>query len=288
VLMVDLVFQFRNTDPIDDGQLYDAVVKSTPHTVFSCKLVDYDPNRKTFRGCVKSFFDGNDFVWGYANIKQTHPGGCVRLYTLAQPLNDTVMYSMPYLAACRYMGREPHVEDIDQRIIIYGDTKFDVVSCDSIAQHADQLRDKVVILGAIDEEADMHITPIGKKPGMVIQAYSTLSYIEHPSVRSMSQPTSFLLAFVVCLFCAWVGWHIRRRYPSTYSYVLKLFYFGLTAFIVWLSFLCFVYFDYEVDLLYPLLGLALVEEARLQYMFIVRGPLKKWRKRLAEKSIYYQ
>ena len=41
-------------------------------------------------------------------------------------------------------------------------------------------------------------------------------------------------------------------------------------------------------LLYPLLGLALVEEGRLQYMFIVRGPLKKWFERLAKKSIYYQ
>lgn len=289
VLMVDLVFQRPNSDMNDDGPLFDAVVNGCDNDVFSFKLVDYDPSRNTFKGSVKSFFgDAADFVWGYSNILQTHSGGCVRLYTLTQHLADTLAWSMPYLAACRYLGREPQTEDTSQRLIIYGDLDFHVINCDSIAQYTDLLCDKVVILGALDEEADKHITPIGKKPGMVIQAYSTLSYIEHPMVCSMSKTTSFLLAFAVCLFCAWVGWHIRRRFPSTYSYVLKLFYFGLTAFLVWLSFLCFVYRDYEVDLLYPLLGLALVEEGRLQYMFIVRGPLKKWFERLAKKSIYYQ
>jgi len=289
VLMVDLVFQRPNADLSDDMPLTDAVVEGAADDVFSFKLVDYDPERAAFRGSVKSYFsDAADFVWGYSNILQTHPGGSVRLYTLTQHLGDTLVWSMPYLAACRYLGREPQAEDTDQRLIVYSDLDFHVIDCDSVASHADLLRDKVVILGALDEEADKHITPIGKKPGMVIQAYSTLSYIDHPTVRTMSGTTSFLLAFVVCMFCAWAGWRIRQRYPSTYSYVLKLFYFGLTALFVWLSFLCFVYRDYEVDLLYPLLGMALVEEGRLQYMFIVRGPLTKWRRRLAEKSIYYQ
>ena len=288
VLMVDLVFQFPHSDVTDDEPLFEAVVDGRERDIFSYKLVDYDAERGAFKGSVKSFFsDIDSLTWGYSNIMQNRPGSSVRLYTLSQQLGDSVAWSMPYLAACRYLGREPKSKDTRQRIIVYGDVDFHVIDCDSVTQYADLLRDKVVILGALDEESDKHVTPIGKKPGMVIQAYSTLSYLEHPSLRSMSRFVSFLIAFVLCMFCAKVGWHIRQNYPTTYSYVLRLFYFGLTALLVWLSFLSFVYLGYEVNLLYPLLGMALVEEARLQYMFFVRSPLKKWWPWLSKRSIYY-
>lgn len=289
VLMVDLVFQRPNSDITDDTALIEAVEAGRKKEIFSFKLIDYNPEKGAFRGAVKSFFDETDeFAWGYSNILQKRPGSTVRLYTLTQQLGDTTVFSMPYLAACRYMGKQPKSEDKTQRLIIYSNTDFPVINCDSVAEQASLMKDKIVILGALNEEADMHITPIGKEAGMKVQAFSILSYMEHPSVRNMGKITSLILAFFLCLFCAWVGWHIRKRFPVTYSYVLKLFYFLLAAVLVWLSFLSFVYLDYEADLLYPLLGIALVEEARIQYAFLIRGPLRKYKQKLAEKSTYYQ
>jgi hypothetical protein len=60
----------------------------------------------------------------------------------------------------------------------------------------------------------------------------------------------------------------------------------VTAILVWMAFITFVHFDYDVNLLYPLLGMALVEEGRLQYSSLVTmlGKYTKWQ--FIKKSIY--
>ena len=287
VLMVDLLFQRPSFDQIDDVSLVSAIETGHGNEVFSCKLVDYRPEKQMFAGVVKSFFsEVGDFTWGYSNVVQVHPGGRIREYSLSQWVNDTLVYSMPYLAACRYTGEEPKAEDVTQRLIVYNDTDFPIVQCDEVTEHASLLKDKIVILGAMDEEADKHSTPLGKMSGMKVQAYSTLSYLQHHTIRSMSRATSLVLAFLICLFCAWAGWRIRKRFSSTASYALKLFYFLLAALLVWGAFICFVHFDYDVDLLYPLLGAALVEEARTQYTWLVNVLAKRKAFKFLKNSIY--
>ena len=111
--------------------------------------------------------------------------------------------------------------------------------------------------------------------------------MNHKKIQHMGKFASLLMAFVVCMFCAWAGRHIRRKYTNVTSYILKLFYFVVTAFLVWIAFILFVHFDYDANLLYSLLGLALVEEGRLQYSSIVKtlGKHTKWN--FIKKSIYY-
>ena len=60
----------------------------------------------------------------------------------------------------------------------------------------------------------------------------------------------------------------------------------LAAVLVWIAFLSFVHFDYDVDLLYPLLGLALVEEGRTQYTSLIKTLCKHTKWKFVKKSIY--
>jgi CHASE2 domain-containing sensor protein len=288
VLMIDLIFERRSFDNTEDIRLMNAIEMGKDKEILSAKLTGYKPEKEAFTNLTKSFFyEIADFKWGYSNVSQTRPGGSIRKYSLSQRLNDSISYSMAYLAACAYMGIKPESKDASERLIVYDDTDFLAIESDKVLENASLLKDKIVILGTLEEEADMHITPVGKLSGMKILAYSTMTFMNHKKIQHMGKFASLLMAFVVCMFCAWAGRHIRRKYTNVTSYILKLFYFVVTAFLVWIAFILFVHFDYDANLLYSLLGLALVEEGRLQYSSIVKtlGKHTKWN--FIKKSIYY-
>lgn len=287
VMLIDLIFERPSFDQIDDISLVSAIELSKDKSILSSKLTDYNPETKAFTNLTRSFFhEISNFRWAYSNVDQTRPGGCIRQYSLSQNLNDTLSYSMAYLAACAYTDVEPQKKNVDQRLIVYGDTDFLAIPFDKILDNKNLLKDKLVIIGTLEEEADMHITPVGKLPGMKILAYSTLTYMNHKEISSMSKGTSLCLAFLVCLLCAWAGQILRKKYANLTSYILKLFYFAVTAFIVWMAFIAFVHFDYDADLLYPLLSLALVEEGRLQYSSLIKTLCKHTKWKFIKKSIY--
>jgi CHASE2 domain-containing sensor protein len=287
VVMIDLIFERPSFDEVDDISLVNAIESGKDKEILSCKLTGYNPKTRAFTNETKSFFhEIADFRWGYSNVDQLRPGGCIRKYSLTQNLNDTVSYSMAYMASCAYMGVPLEKKDISQRLIVFDDTDFLDVPCDKVLENKKLLENKLVIIGTLEEEADMHITPVGKLPGMKVLAYSATTFMNHKEISSMSKWSSLVLAFLVCLFCAWAGHLLRERFASMSSYVLKLFYFMVTAILVWMAFITFVHFDYDVNLLYPLLGMALVEEGRLQYSALVTmlGKYTKWQ--FIKKSIY--
>ncbi len=290
VIMIDLIFERPKASIADDVALVDAVLANKDKLIFSTKLTGYNEGPPGhFTGAVMSFFsDVDDFTWAYSNVEQIRPGGCIRMYSLSQRFNDSLIYSMPYMAACRYTGEKVTKKDDIQRLIDFSDTDFLSIPYNKVLEHKNLLKDKLIIVGTMTEEADMHITPLGKMAGMKIQAYSTLTYIHHKEIRVMSRLTSFIMAVFVCFFCAWMGQKIEDRHKFFTSYVLKLFYLMVASALVWIAFLSFVYLDYNINLLYSLLGMALVEEGRLQYSYFIKilGMRTKWK--FVKKSIYYE
>lgn len=279
VLMIDLIFERSSHDPTEDTLLINAINAGKEREILSAKLTNYNPQSESFSNLTKSFFhEFTDVKWAYSNVDQKRPGGCIRQYSLSQKLNDSIFFSMAYSAACAYKNIQPEIMDVSQRLIVYEDT-FLTIPCDKIIENQNLLKDKLVILGALDEEADMHITPIGKLSGMKILAHSAMTFMNHKEIRSMGKVTSLITAFIVCMICAWIGHKIRKKYTTFHSYIIKLFYFVFAAILVWLAFMSFVHFDYDVDLLYPLLGLALVEEGRTQYSSLIKLLCKhtKWK-----------
>ena len=94
------------------------------------------------------------------------------------------------------------------------------------------------------------------------------------------------MSLLLCYISAWAGWKITLRFPNTFSHVKKLYYFLLLALLVWLGFVCFVRFNYNLSLLLPMLGVSLVEEARNLWRWLISylSAHDKWEP--AKKSIY--
>ncbi len=289
VFVIDLIFERPSYDEEENESLINAMAE-IKNGVVSCKLINYDSEHDCFRGARRSFFEeigGGNFSWGFSNVISGEGYGCIRKYSQNERLMGATVYSLPYLTVCRYTGTRPTEQTPKQRNIEYSHTDFFTISHRDVAKFSHVIKGKIVVLGTINEEADTHITPLGKMPGMKIQAYAMLSSMAHHSVCSASGVFCFLLTILLCYLSAWVGAWLTRRYRDTYIYWIKLYYFVLTAVLVGVSFWLFTRFNYYVSLLLPLVGLALVETARLQYRWIVTMMAKHTRLKFIKKSIYY-
>jgi hypothetical protein len=83
-----------------------------------------------------------------------------------------------------------------------------------------------------------------------------------------------------------VNYWIPRIWPKVDSYITSAYYFLLAALLVWVSFLSFMHLQYNVNLLYPLAGIALIETARPLYEDSIRLIYNKWHWKILKRSIY--
>ncbi len=292
VLLVDLIFLYggmRNNEEEDERLL--ATVQRTKNAIYSCKLTDYSETKKEFRHVVYSFFKdvpgySANLHWGYSNVHEMRSSGIIRDFSLSQNTSEGIVYSLPYYVANMCNGTEPTPTNNEMRVVVYNNTPFTELHHSDVKKHSQMLKGKIVILGTMHEESDMHITPLGKMPGMKVLAYAIQSYMEHPDVKEMSFPGSLLFSFLMAYFSAWMGVMITRRFPNTYLHVLKVYYFVIMALLVWVGFICFVKFSYNLKLIYPLLSIALVEESRHLYKWLIISLSKRGKPEIVKKSIY--
>lgn len=288
VLVVDLIFERPSYDEGENEYLINAV-SSLDNAMFSCKLTDYDYINDRFRKVRRSFFsyEGDGITWAFSNVISGEGYGCIRKYSQNEHINNNVIYSLPYMAVCKYTNTKPEEATPKQRNIEYSHTDFVVIPHNDVLKYKNLIKNKIVILGTINEEADTHITPLGKMPGMKIQAYAMISSMSHHKVFVLNDFFCILLTIVLCYMSSAVGSHLTQKHKYYYLYWIKFYYFLLTAFLVWISFLLFSKYNFYISLLFPLIGLALVETARLQYKWIVMMLSRHTKLKFIKKSIYY-
>lgn len=233
--------------------------------------------------------DIDTFHCAYSNVFQEYAGAVVRDYTYGQvtTTGDTV-FSLPYLTASAYNRTKPVLDASRGNVgsIIFGPYDFHVVSPSDIDFSSRIIKDKIVMLGALGEESDMHFTPIGNMSGLRLQAYATQSIADHNDIKVMPVLLVLLLSLVVCFMSEVVGYHVIKWSPDLFGLWLKLYYFALIALLVWGAFLCYVKCNYNIPLMLPLCSLALVETSRFIYIWTVRTLRKRTRWSLPQKSIY--
>lgn len=288
-VVVDLIFERPGNDDYENYCVSQAFT-SSDKIILSNKLIDYNEDNNSFGNCLCSFFYHQDAQasTGYSNVVSGDGYNTIRRYTSYQRCKGRTIYSLSYLAACKYEGVNPKREEPNDRTIIYSDTDFPVVNCKNVHSSRKLIQGKIVFLGTMTDESDMHISPTGKMSGMKIQAFSTLSAINHKDIKQISDYVSIILAMFISYISAYMGCLIDKRFPKTKIYWLKLYYFSAAALIGWFGFYTFVKFNCNISLIYPLVALALVETAKLQYKWILMLLSKYKLFSFSKKSIYYE
>ena len=197
---VDLIFEGEKDDVLGNEILEGAVGGLFGKSLFSLKLTDYDSSQGTFTNSVRSFFaERVEFDEAYTNLNDDMAGVCIRDFSVAQTLNGERVLSFPAKIASVY---DESIASLDNNevLINFKNVRFPVVMYDEINQKSDLIEGHIVLVGTMTEEQDMHNTPLGKMPGLELQAYSLLTLLEHKGIKEVPSWLSWIIAFLLCYF----------------------------------------------------------------------------------------
>lgn len=195
---IDLIFEGEKDDSIGNKELVEAVKNLGETAIYSKKLTDYSGETDKFANRVSSFFTKDIEVQeAYTNLVNDMSSTRVREFTATQQEGETESISFPAAIASRF-DTTLVSNHKDSYLINYRNVKYPVVKFDEIQEKADLIDGHIVLIGTMTEEQDMHMTPLGKMPGIEVQAYSLLTLLEHKDLQELPLWLSILITFVLC------------------------------------------------------------------------------------------
>lgn len=195
---VDLIFEGVKDNHLGNELLEGATMGLSDKTIFSTKLIEYNGEQEEFTGKVQSYF-ANDLgiTEAYTNLKNDMTGALVREFSTKQTYNGEEMLSFPAKLAATF-DESLYSRGNEDLLINYRNVEFPVVKWDEIAQKSDLIEGHIVLVGTMTEEQDMHMTPLGKMPGLKVQAFSLLTLLEHKDIRKIPLWLTLVIAFIAC------------------------------------------------------------------------------------------
>lgn len=301
-LGLDIIFEGLKDDSVGNDSLVNALANCSSETVTAFKLLDYNAPSKTFASALHSFFiDDVPLIEGYTNVLSNGTNGSVRQFSISRRTKDMEVYSLP---AMLYMSAindtlPSSVKEPEDRMINYVPTHFPVVRYDSIIQKADLIRDHIVLFGTINEEQDMHYTPIGKMPGLEVQAFSLQTLLSQRDIHVVSEPWLMVLAFIFCYLTQFIQYSAVRLaaqrtdtisiFLSGSFLFLRFITFSWLGLLAWLGFILYVKCNIYLAMTWIFAPVVLVAEARGLYSAFVKTLCLKYHDHFKwiKKSLYY-
>jgi len=215
-------------------------------------------------------------------------------------LVSLMMLSLPAKVAKIYTGEDP-IKDAEMSCAInFHPVEFPIVPVDSIAECANQIRGRIVLLGATRDPRDMHYTPLGLISGLHVLAYTVKTLVEHQSLSDLPDWLMLAFSFLVVFFTQVAQSYafdvtVRHRLGSVkclgrMGVTSCTIFFAVVTAVVGLSFILYMRCNVDFDVKWAIMGIALLGTARLLYSVIINllgdygwpGALRE----LVEKSIY--
>ena len=172
-------------------------------------------------------------------------------------------------------------------LINYRDVDFRVIPHEQIEENRDVLAGSVVIIGTMNEERDMHNTPLGKMSGAKIQAYSLLTVLEHQQIRHVPDIICWIIAFLLCYLlevAVDIFYQISKAHPNSVfqtfireaNIVSIVFLFIFEILSCWAFYILFIKGSLLMSGGIILASLVLTCEARDIYRALIKGFYSKY------------
>ena len=274
VIGIDIVFQGIKGTPEENEALLETVMNAGDRIVWATKLQNYDVEKKAFADKGSSFFaDELGVKEGFANLDDNFEHKTIRKMLTIEGLSDSTMASLPVtiVQTLDSTNLEPH-----SKLTIDYTTNFCVVPSDSLDANKDLIKDHIVIVGTTTNEGDMWKTPLGKMPGVMVQAYSIYTIRDHRDITYAHFWVNVLIAFVLCylfeLFIDMQNRWLSSRNKAWATFLLKSYLLLrivtilFMALVTWGILLLFIHNSTYFDAILIFLLLGLLSEARNIYI----------------------
>jgi CHASE2 domain-containing sensor protein len=271
VIGVDCVFEgLKPENPEGDSLLW-SVASEYDNIVFSCKYLDYANDSLGYTMAVRSFFaEPLEVEQGFTNMQYSLYGSMARLVSLGRKLNGEVQASFIAKVVNHTQDKPLPLKDEDLRIN-FTPTIFTIIPPDSISYYAEHIKDKIVLLGTMTDEYDMHITPMGKMAGVELLAYAGQTLQNRIEVGTfpgwLAAIVSFLMVLLTqILLAGFVNFATTRKnkyWRNSLSLVFVktqlLMYWMI--FLMYVSYLIFNLFQFDIGLGYAMSAMAFLTMA---------------------------
>lgn len=288
VVGIDIIFEGKKFNEEGDVELAEALENNFENKVLAYKLLEPDAGLINFKHSLHSYcIDNTPFIQeGYTNVLYSEAGTTLRMFSIFRKENGTPCYSFPAQIYNKYIENYEEIDTTqhNDRHINFDKIEFPVIRFDSIAQHPELIKDHIVLIGTMHEESDMHYSPIGKEPGLKIQAYSLQSLIDQYEIKTLDEGSTWILAFLATYITGILQFlviYALRKKDTGWSIFLaesvaftRLFTFFLLAMIAYIAFLIYIVKDVFIGTTAILIAAVLTGEARGIYAALLKCIVK--------------
>lgn len=298
MLGIDIVFDGIREDREGNERLVEAVCSITSPTVWAYKMTDWSDEEGQFKDSFHSFFaeDVEGLNEGYANVQRDVNGGTVRSYSIKRMAEGNWSYSLPAKVSVGFLGDSALLGNKTDCTICYNSIHFPVVPYDSLENYADLIRGHIVLLGALDDQRDQHYTPIGRIAGLSVLAYAIQTMVK----RQIPLEFSFWETMFFTLLFIWLGqlcqhgfsrYLVKRKnkvlcYIGESGMASSLMAFFLMGLLVGVCFWLFFRYNICLNTMWAIMGIALLDNARELYAFVIHLLSSKYNWHWVRRSLY--
>lgn len=292
VVGLDIIFEGVKDDTIANNRLL-SVLRKNNNIVSSYKLTDYNPETNEFTKTTSPFWkDSIKVTYGYANLTTSSNADITRMFSYERTLNGEPVYSLSNVIAHKALKTKPDTKD--DRFIDYSSEEFMVVDGMDISSYGEDMKGKIVLVGATQEEQDMHFTPIGKISGLHIQAYSVLTCLHNNTKYELPDICQLLIVFFIILITHIIIFVVEDFFDSndTLKYwkdnFVVIIIFVLIASMLYVDYYLYVMKGIYVDIVPCILGIGAVDSVKKLYAAIINTGTNIFHFNTFKKSIYYE
>lgn len=146
--------------------------------------------------------------------------------------------------------------DNDTEAIGYASRSFEVISPFEILDNKDLIKDRIVLVGKLQDRADQHITPINNyTPGLMIHAYTTATILDRSYIRQLSHTENILLGAMLCFLVVWLNLHLMASVMG--PLLVRSLQIGLLYFMILTGTLVYIYYKIDLNFSYSILTVSL-------------------------------
>lgn len=276
VIGVDCVFEGEREDTAADNAIR-RVASKYDNIVYSYRLLDEQGYGIGYSRSVHSFFTDTIKVHeGVTNMQFDNLYSSIKRKLKAGWLVNGKKEPTLVGEVVNYYAKEKVLDVTDKDVNInFHPTRFTKIDPSEILQNRAQIEGRIVLLGTLTDETDMHFTPLGKIAGVELLAYAAQSILEKEEIVEFPLWIQVIIAVLLVILTnimqrTYIDWTISNnnpfiRYVIGSTYVMGLFTFLWIALIMWITFLCFSLYGVNVETGWPIAAMAFLATARSFY-----------------------
>ena len=139
--------------------------------------------------------------------------------------------------------------------IDYTSREFDVIAPDSVLEHIDELKGKVVMIGALDDTQDIFVTPINDTmAGVMVHAYTLSTILGERYASVIPNWLLWIFGLFICIIFIIVKMWVKRY---SINLLMRLFQLMVMFIITYIGCVLFIEYHYVLELSMPLMVVAL-------------------------------